>query len=114
MTILFWIKIIVAVATMGFGVLSIVSPSSAERFTGLSAVGPRGISEIRAVLGGLFVGLAIAVLIYRTSSAFGTLGIGYLAIAFIRAASIFADRAATSSNWISLGSEVVFGILLLI
>lgn len=114
MTILFWIKIAVAVATLGFGALSIISPAAAERFTGLTASGPRGLSEIRAVLGGLFVGLAIAVLIYRTPSSFGTLGIGYLAIAFVRAASIFADRAPTPSNWISLASEVVMGILLLV
>ena len=114
MTLLFWIKILIAVATMGFGVLSIVRPSAAEKFTGLKAEGPRGISEIRAVLGGLFVGLAIAAFIYRTPSAFGTLGIGYLGIAFVRAASIYADKASTTSNWISLGSEVVMGILLLV
>jgi len=114
MTLLFWIKVIVAVATVGFGLMSIVSPPAAERFTGLTASGPRGISEIRAVLGGLFVGLAIAVLIYRTSSAFGTLGIGYLGIAFVRAASIFADSASTPTNWASLAAEVIFGILLLV
>jgi len=113
MTVWFWIKIIVAVATLGVGILSIVRPAAAERFTGLKATGPRGISEIRAVLGGLFVGLAIAVLIYRTASAFGTLGIAYLAIALVRLISIFADRAATTSNLVSLISEVVFGVLLL-
>jgi hypothetical protein len=114
MTVMFWIKVIVAVATMGFGAMSIVSPSAAERFTGLTASGPRGVSEIRAVLGGLFVGLAIAVLIYRTSAAFGTLGIGYLAIGFVRAASIYADHAPTPTNWLSLAFEIVFGILLLV
>ena len=52
MTALGWIKIIVAVATMGFGLMSIISPTAAERFTGLTADSPRGTSEIRAVLGG--------------------------------------------------------------
>ena len=114
MNLLFWIKILIAVATLAFGVLSIVRPSAAESFTGLKADGPRGISEIRAVLGGLFVGLAIAVFIYRSSHAFGMLGIGYLGIALVRVASIFADKAGTTSNWISLASEVVFAILLLV
>ena len=114
MTLLFWIKILIAVVTLGFGVLSIVRPSAAERFTGLKAEGPRGISEIRSVLGGLFVGLALAAFVYRSSPAFGTLGIGYLGIAFVRAASIYADKAATPSNWSSLAAEVVFGILLLV
>ena len=40
-----------AIATLGFGALSVVRPSAAESFTGLTAAGPRGISEIRAVLG---------------------------------------------------------------
>jgi len=113
-TVLFWIKIIVAVATVGFGLMSILSPSAAERFTGLKATGPRGVSEIRSVLGGLFVGLGVAAIIFRTSSAFGTVGIGYLAIALVRGASIYFDGAPTSSNWLSLGFEVVFGILLLV
>lgn len=114
MTLMFWIKIIIAIATAGFGALSIVRPAAAEKFTGLKAEGPRGISEIRSVLGGLFVGLAIAAFIYRTPSAFGTLGIGYLGIGFVRAASIYADKASTTSNWLSLAFEVVFGILLLL
>jgi len=114
MTFLFWIKIVVAVATIAFGAMSIVSPPAAERFTGLNAAGPRGLSEIRAVLGGLFVGLGIAALIFRTPSAFGTVGIGYLAIAVVRAGSIYFDKAPTSSNWVSLAAEVVFGILLLV
>lgn len=114
MTFLFWIKVIVAVATIGFGVMSIVSPPAAERFTGLTAAGPRGVSEIRAVLGGLFVGLGLAALIYRTAAAFGTVGIGYLLIAVVRAASIYFDHAATPTNWASLAFEIVFGVLLLI
>ena len=114
MEIMFWIQVIVAVATMAFGVLSIVFPPAAERFTGLTAAGPRGVSEIRAVLGGLFVGLGLAALIYRTPAAFGALGIGYLSIAVVRGASIYFDEAATTSNLVSLGFEVGFGILLLI
>ncbi len=110
----YWLKVLIAIATMAFGAMSIVSPPAAERFTGLTAPGPRGISEIRAVLGGLFVGLAIATLIYRTGSAFGTLGIGYLTIALVRGVSIVVDGAGTSTNWLSFGFEVVFGILLLV
>ncbi len=114
MTFLFWIKMIVSVGTVGFGLMSIVSPSAAERFTGLTAAGPRGISEIRAVLGGLFVGLGVAALIFRNTPAFGTVGIGYLAIGIVRAASIYFDRAPTPTNWLSLGFEIVFGVLLVV
>ena len=108
------LKILIALSTMAFGLVSIVSPSAAERFTGLKAENERGTSEIRAVLGGLFVGLGIAALIYRTPAAYGTLGLGYLGTALVRAGSMYFDRAATKTNWISLGFEIGFAVLLLI
>jgi len=108
------LKILIAIATMAFGLVSILSPESAERFTGIKAEGPRGISEIRAVLGGLFVGLGAAALIYHSPASYGTVGIGYLTIAAVRAGSIAFDRASTRSNWISFAFEAGFGILLLI
>jgi len=113
-TFLMFIRIVICAVTMGFGALSIISPQIAERFTGLNTEDPRGISEIRAVLGGLFFGLGLAGLIFHTGHAFGTVGVGYLMIAAVRGGSIFFDKAATTSNWISLATEVVFGILLLI
>jgi hypothetical protein len=108
------LRIVAAVGTIVAGALSIFLPHSAESFTGLSATGPRGVSEIRAVLGALFVGLGLAVLIFRVPAAYRTLGIGYLAIAVVRAASIGLDRASVGSNWISLAFEIVFGVLLVI
>ncbi|MBE0635655.1 DUF4345 family protein [Candidatus Bipolaricaulota bacterium] len=114
MTVMDIVKITIAIATIGFGMLSVVSPKAAEKFTGLEAPGPRGISEIRAVLVGMFVGLGTAALIYQNPSAYGTLGIGYLGIGVVRAGSIYFDKASTASNWGSLGFEVICGVLLLI
>jgi hypothetical protein len=114
MTVMEIVHIAIAVATIGFGMLSVVSPTTAEKFTGLETPTPRGVSEIRSVLGGVFVGLGAAALIYGTPSAYGTLGIGYLGIGFVRTGSIFFDKASTPSNWSSLAFEVVCGILLLV
>jgi hypothetical protein len=108
------LKILAAMGTIGAGGLSILLPHSAEHFTGLSAVGPRGISEIRSVLGALFVGLGLAVVIFRVPAAYRTLGIGYLSVSLVRGLSIAFDRASVGSNWISLAFEVVFGVVLLI
>lgn len=108
------LKIIVAVGTMAAGLISLVSPETAGRFTGLRLDGGRGVSEIRAVLGGLFIGLGLAVIIFQSPGAFRTLGVGYLAIGTVRAASIFFDKAPTRSNWLSLAVEAVFGIILVI
>jgi len=113
-TFLMFVRILICVATMGFGALSILAPEIAERFTGLNTEDPRGISEIRAVLGGLFFGLGLAGLIFHTGHAFGTLGVGYLMVAAVRGGSIAFDKAGTTSNWISFASEIVFGVLLLI
>lgn len=108
------LKLAAAVVTMGTGFVGAIAPNSVTGFTGLSPVGSRGISEIRAVIGGLFIGLALAVIIFRSPAAYRTLGIGYLTIACVRAISMGLDNAWQGSNWISLGFEVVFGVLLML
>jgi len=108
------LKIIAAIATIATGVISAVGPQSVTGFTGLSAPGPRGITEIRAVLGGAFIGLGLALLILKTPAAYRTVGIMYLAIAVIRAVSIVIDKSAVQSNIISLVVEIVFGVILVL
>ena len=108
------LKIVVAVGTLVTGLYALVRPKAVYSFTGLEATGPRGITEIRAVLGGAFIGLGIVTLILRAAPAYQTLGAMYLAIAAVRIVSIFLDRSAVPSNWISLAVEVVFGIILVI
>lgn len=104
----------IAALTVGFGLVSVIRPSVAAVFTGLVAEGARGVSEIRSVLGGVFVGLGVAALLYQAPEVFATLGIGYLAIGAVRLGSIAWDRASTASNWASLAFEVVCGMLLLL
>ena len=80
MSFLFVLKVIAALATAATGLLALVKPSAAYGFTGLNASGVRGVSEIRAVFGGLFIGLGLAPL-FLNPAAYQMLGIGYLAIA---------------------------------
>jgi hypothetical protein len=114
MTFLEIVQIILAVATILTGLVSLIRPRSVQGFTGLSAPGPRGISEIRAVLGGGFIGLGLAPLILSTAAAYQMLGITYLVIAVARVAGIVLDRSYERSNWISLVFEIVAGIVLLL
>ncbi len=107
------LKIISALATAATGLLAFVKPSAAYNFTGLNAVGARGISEIRAVFGGLFIGLGITPL-FLGAGAYVMLGIGYLAIAIARTFSIVFDKSYAQSNLISLGIEIVLGAILVI
>ena len=107
------LKIIAALATVATGLLALVKPTAVYGFTGLTAEGVRGISEIRAIFGGLFIAVGIAPFIYG-ATAYQVLGFGYLLIAAARLVSIVIDKSYASSNLISLGIEIVFGIILIL
>jgi len=107
------LKIIFAIATVATGLLALIKPTAVYGFTGIKAEGARGISEIRAIFGGLFIALGVAPFIFG-ETAYLVLGLGYLVIAVVRLASIFIDRSRDSSNWISLGIEILFGVILIL
>jgi len=113
MNLLLIAKIIAAIATALTGVLALIKPTAVYGFTGLIADGPRGISEIRSIFGGLFIALGIAPFLFG-ESAYQVLGFGYLAIAGVRLISIIIDHSTASSNWISLAIEIVFGLILIL
>jgi hypothetical protein len=99
------LKIIAAVATVGTGALGLIKPTAIYGFTGLKAEGVRGISEIRAIFCGLFIFGDVG---------YQVLGLGYLLIAVTRLISIVIDRSTDRSNLISLGIEIVLGIILIL
>lgn len=101
------------VLTALVGVFSLVAPERVVGFTGLAPQGGRGITEIRSVLGGLFIALGIAPF-FLGDVAYTVLGIGYLAIAIVRLPSIFFDKSSMQSNWVSLAFEIIFGVILVL
>lgn len=107
------LKMAAALLTAATGLLALVKPSAAYGFTGLNASGPRGVSEIRAVFGGLFISLGL-VPFFLGPTTYVMLGCAYLAIALARLFSIIWDKSYARSNWISLGLEVVLGVILVI
>jgi len=113
MSIISVLKIIAALATTGTGLLALIKPTSVYDFIGLTANGVRGISEIRSIFGGLFIGLGLSP-IFLGDTGYRMLGIAYLAIAAARIFSIFFDKSYAQSNLISLAIEIVFGIILVI
>jgi hypothetical protein len=114
MTLLTVLKISAAVFTIAFGLYSVIRPLAIKGFTGLDVTGARGVTEIRAVMGGTFVGLGLAPLLLAAPAAYQTLGIAYFAIAAIRTVSMFMDKSIMSSNLISVASEMILGILLVV
>jgi hypothetical protein len=108
------LKIVAAIGTVLTGLVSLFRPRSIEGFTGLQPNGPRGVTEIRAVLGAFFVGLGGAALYLRDPAAYQMLGITYLCVAVVRTISMFLDKSVVSSNIISVIAEVIFGIILVL
>ncbi len=107
-------KIIAAVVTIITGLYSLLRPTQITGFTGIQATGGRGVTEIRAIFGGLLIALGVYPLVSSEPTAYIMLGIAYLAIGAVRLVSIFLDRSAEKSNWISLGVEIVLGTLLIL
>ena len=108
------LKIVAAVATILTGVLSVFWPMKVPGFTGLEPRGGRGISEIRTILGALFIGLGAGVLYFNSPEPYIVLGITYLVMALVRGISIFVDQSPESSNIISFFVELALGIILII
>lgn len=108
------LKYVAVIATLLTGLVSLIWPLKVQGFTGLTAPGPRGITEIRSILGALFIGLGIAVFLLGTRETYQMLGIMYLVIAVVRAVSIVIDKSAEQSNIISLIAEIVLGIILVL
>ena len=106
-------RLIVLAGTVASGLVLLVRPESVSGFTGLAPDTARGITEIRAAMGGVFIGLGLAPLFLKTPAE-RVLGLVYLAIAVVRAPFMFADGSAgEQSNWISLAFEVVAAAILL-
>jgi hypothetical protein len=114
MDILFILKVICALATVATGLISLIAPRAIKGFTGLEATGPRGVTEIRAVMGALFIGLGASPFLLGAPQVYQAIGIMYLAIGAVRAVSMFLDRSVMQSNTISLIVEIVFGIILVL
>lgn len=113
MTVLGILKIIAAVGTALTGVVAFIKPTAAYPITGLRSEGNRGLSEIRAVMGGLFIALGIAPFLLG-EQAYVFLGFSYAGVALARLAAIFLDRTPTKSNFVNLIVETVFAIILLL
>ena len=108
------LKIIAALGTVATGLYALVRPRAIQGFTGLTAPGVRGITELRAVMGGAFIGLGIAPLLLGTAAAYQVLGIMYVTIGVVRAVSMVVDRSWAQSNVISLVVEIVLGLILVL
>jgi hypothetical protein len=101
------LQFIAIIVTIAIGLFSLLAPTRIEGFTGIKSIGGRGVAEIRAVFGGVFIGMGIVALLLDKSIAYPMFGM-------IRVVTVFLDKSRESSNLISIASELVFGVLFLL
>jgi hypothetical protein len=106
------LQVLILFATIGVGLLAFFAPLTAANFTGLQIPGPRGRTEVRAIFGGVFIGLGLAPLLLPGAGAYQSVGFTYLVLGVSRLIGLIMDRSADQSNWLSLLVEFVFGFLL--
>jgi hypothetical protein len=107
-------QLIAAATTVATGLYSLFAPMRVRGFTGLELPGGRGVTEVRAILGGFFVALGAAPLIFGSQDMYLMLGMAYLVVAAVRAVSMFVDNSLMKSNVISLVSELFLGLILVL
>ena len=108
------LQILAAAATVATGLYSLLAPMKVRGFTGLELPGGRGVTEVRAILGGFFIALGAAPIIFGSPDMYLMLGIAYLVVAAVRFASMFIDKSLVQSNYISVATEVLLGIILVL
>jgi len=116
MNILAILKMAAAGVTALIGVALIAAPWRVQGFTGLEVENPRGITEMRAAMGGFYLGAGLAPLLFAAQAQpmYLLLGLTYAIVALVRLVGMFVDRSVTSSNVISLVSEAVLAAVLLV
>ncbi len=109
------LRTIGCIGTIGTGLLAALRPSAVPGFTGVEPTGPRGVTEIRSIFGGLFIGAGAFPLIVGVPETYQMLGVMYFAIGAARLISMVIDGSLSeSSNIISLVVEIIFGIILVL
>lgn len=106
------LKIAAVVGTILAGTYSLLKPMAVLGFIGLELPTRRGVTEVRAVLGGFFIALGAAPLLFNSADMYLMLCIAYLVVGAVRAVSMFIDKSPVQSNYISLVAELVFGLIL--
>ena len=108
------LNMIGAIGTIGMGLLGLVFPDTAARFTGLRATTPEGQSEFRATYGGLWIPLGLVPILTQEPITFFMVGLAWFAAALGRVVSIILDQTNTYKNWAAVAFEAIFAVLLLV
>jgi len=103
-----------SIVTLALGVFGLFLPASAARLVGLEPDGERGISEIRATYGGVFLALGIFATIAQTSDVFRVLGVAWIGAGAARSFSYVHDNSRSPANLGAIVVELAVGASMLV
>ncbi len=109
-----WLAWAAAAATVFFGVVMLFAPRYALRFLRLqtSPDHPEAVSEVRATLGGFYIGLGVTcIIIHPQPLLYLALAAAWAFAFFGRFLSIMSDRGNKPYNWTRLIIEAAMAIL---
>ena len=100
--------------TFFFGVAGFIVPKITQNFIDLHPKTARGMTETRAVYGGVMMGLGLAGLLFGTREVYLTLGFMYLGAAISRLVAMVIDRSFDQNNLVSICVESILGTVLVL
>lgn len=103
-----------SLVTAGLGVCGLFWPANVAAVVGIEPDGERGVSEIRATYGGLFLAIGLYATIVQDASVFRALGVGWIGIASARSFSYVHDRSRSGLNLGAIFLEAAIGLSMLI
>jgi hypothetical protein len=103
-----------AILTTVLGIGGLLKPLMVAKLVGLTPSEPHGISEIRATLGGFFIGLGGFALYSQNTVIYGAVGMGWVGAATARIFSLIIDQKINKENIGGVILEGGVGILLLL
>jgi len=114
MNLLYILKLFACLTAVTTGFTTLLWPRPATVFSGLKPDGRRGVTEMRVAMGALFLGLGGGALLLNQPVVYTLVGIVYAAMAVVRLVSMFVDRSLETTNYVSLGTETLLAVLLLL
>lgn len=103
-----------SLATLGLGVFGLFWPRAAAKMVGIVPEGERGISEVRATYGGLFLALGLYATVWQSNEVFRGLGLAWMGAAAARTFSFVKDDSRSGANVGGIVMEAAIGASMLI
>lgn len=108
-----WLPIIASVLLLGLGAVGLFAPNTIARLVCLEAYAPMGVTELRVIYGGIFLGAGASALYFREQPIFLTLGVALGLAAVVRAIAMVPDGSVSAKNVGSVAGEAVLAVLFL-